>query len=408
MVNTTCTSGYYFHFGSCVPVDSSCDKYDSSSGACTTCKVTTNIIVNGKCVAPEVNCTARQYKINNTCLNASDLCKTFDVAGACTSCYDNYNFANGTCTLIVPVCTQKQYLKDNICKDIPANCPNFDPKSESCVLCDRGYYVSNGACQKIECPAGQVPSTYGIFCVSVSPLCATYDPLTGDCLTCKNQDEIVSNGVCIQISSAVAGCMAREKLGFGPCTDAVKNCQQYNLQSGECQQCISGWFKDYTGRCNIQNAVCQSDEVSIEGICVQIPQNCLRVDNVGLCIVCKSSDYGIVNGQCVFKKTCGANQYLGDNGQCVEVAPGCSSFNPTTGSCLVCANGSPANNGLCCPDGYAVLSGQCVDPNTYQSIKSAADTSSVPTCVAYHPSLGTCLACNGNFQVGPTTGNTCI
>ena len=36
------------------------------------------------------------------------------------------------------------------------------------------------------------------------------------------------------------------------------------------------------------------------------------------------------------------------NGQCVFVTPNCKFWNPTSGQCLDCNNGQPANMGLCC------------------------------------------------------------
>lgn len=134
----------------------------------------------------------------------------------------------------------------------------------------------------------------------MSPLCATYDPLTGDCLSCKNKDEIVVSGACLQVTSPLAGCKAREQLGYGPCLEADKNCESYNIQTGNCEKCISGWNLDYTGRCTLQDAVCQAGEVSIQGICMQKPQNCARVDSNGLCFVCNTGEYRIINGQCVY------------------------------------------------------------------------------------------------------------
>lgn len=129
-----------------------CDKFVSFTGDCVTCKDYGYIVTNGKCVPPVVKCGPRQYVFNFTCVNASDLCKTIDDQGACTSCYDGFKVTNGTCTVIPVVCKEGQYVKENKCKDIPAHCPFFDQKKEACQICDRGYYVNNGVCLKIECP----------------------------------------------------------------------------------------------------------------------------------------------------------------------------------------------------------------------------------------------------------------
>lgn len=394
IVNTTCPSGYYFHFGQCLPVSKTCKTFDSFTGACLTCQQADYVIVNGLCVPPEVTCTSRQYKIDNKCFNASDLCKTFDATGACTSCYDGYQVKGTTCALIVPVCTDKQYLKNNVCKNLPPNCPSFDTTTETCVSCDRGYHISNGRCVKTECPEGQVPSQYGVFCINVSPLCANYDKLTGECLSCKNKGEIVSNGACIQVISAIAGCQALQQLGYGECVKPEVNCDSFNLVTQECDKCLPNYFKDHTGRCLLTTVTCQSDEVSIQGYCYQVPNNCLKIDNNGYCTTCSTGDYHIVNGQCVYQKTCQANQYISAFGECVDVPSDCSAFNPSSGVCLTCSNGDAAVGGLCCDGGQVAYFGECINPSDYQGLLESAQSSDVPVCTKMHPSMGRCLECN--------------
>lgn len=209
LYTTTCGPNEYFKFGTCFPVQSDCKSFDRFTGDCLTCNVAGSTIVNGKCVAPEVVCTERQYKVNNTCINASPLCRTFNSNGACTSCFEGNEVKDGQCVPIVVICGARQYLKNNVCINIPEKCPNFNTTTEKCVSCDRGYYVNNGICQKIECPPGQVPSIYGVFCINVSPLCNDYDPLTGECLSCKERGQVISNGQCIQITNPLAGCAER-------------------------------------------------------------------------------------------------------------------------------------------------------------------------------------------------------
>ncbi len=141
-------------------------------------------------------------------------------------------------------------------------------------------------------------------------------------------------------------------------------------------------------------------------MCVQKPKNCRSIDSLGLCTACTNSQYRIINGLCVYHKSCEKGQYLGDTGQCISLPPGCNDANPTTGVCLTCSNGEPAINGVCCPAGQVVLNGRCLSPDTYKSIIESAQASSVPTCIAYHPTMFYCMGCNGNFEVDPIT-NEC-
>lgn len=154
---------------------------------------------------------------------------------------------------------------------------------------------------------------------------------------------------------------------------------------------------------------CQADEASVQGVCVQVPSNCAAVDALGLCARCLlPAQYRLLHGQCLLSESCAPNQYSADSGLCVNVTPGCTTFNPSSGVCLTCANGSPAQQGLCCPAGQSVLAGRCLNAATYASAVASSQGSARPTCIAFHPALGTCLACNANFQVDPTTGSSCI
>jgi hypothetical protein len=200
-VNTTCPARQYYHFGNCYPVDASCNTFDVYTGYCLSCVNTLNYVVNGLCVpnpALIVNCTSRQYAINNKCFDVSALCLTFNANnGSCITCVAGYTVNNGACFPTPVVCAANQYIQNNVCINIPANCPNFNATSGLCVACSQGYYVNNGKCVKIICPTGQVPSKYGFFCIAVSPLCGNYDQLTGDCTTCAQTDYVVSNGACV-------------------------------------------------------------------------------------------------------------------------------------------------------------------------------------------------------------------
>ena len=238
-----------------------CDAYDAFTGHCLTCKANNSIISNGQCDLIIVICGTRQYKTNNTCFDVSPLCGNFNATtGACLTCLRDYDLANGVCTLKVIVCNITQYLVGRNCIDIPVDCINFHIPTRKCITCVRGSWPnSQGICEKILCPDRQVPSTYGLFCITVSPQCASYDRLTGDCLSCGNGDATIVGGECIQYTSPLTGCKERERLGFGACVNPQQNCAQYNLVSGNCVACVPGYFKDYTGRCTIKDAVCRVD-----------------------------------------------------------------------------------------------------------------------------------------------------
>lgn len=296
--------------------------------------------------------------------------------------------------------------------NFPVNCVSFDPLTRRCAICQRGYWPSNlGVCQEIICPERQVPSTYGIFCIDVSILCNDYDRLTGDCLSCRDASASVINGECKQVVSPLAGCAERQRLGFGECVNPQLNCQRYNLQTRNCEQCMSGYYLDYTGRCLLTGStVCEADEIVIQGICHQRPSNCLVVDSIGLCQTCQPN-YRNIYGQCIFTVTCAANQYQTSSGVCVDVSANCATFNPSTGQCITCIDGSNADQGLCCGTGTYAFNGNCIDDITFRGIRQTADGSSSPSCIAYHPTLRYCIECSGTpgqFIVNPFNNRECI
>ena len=93
---------------------------------------------------------------------------------------------------------------------------------------------------------------------------------------------------------------------------------------------------------------------------------------------------------------------------CIDGPAGCSSFNPTSGICLTCSDGTDAVNGICCPSGQNAFKGQCIDAATYRSVRDSAESSDVPTCIKYHPTMGFCIQCNQNFTPSPTSTQTCV
>ena len=157
----------------------------------------------------------------------------------------------------------------------------------------------------------------------------------------------------------------------------------------------------------MKKKICAADEVSIQGYCQQIPPNCAEVDQKGFCSSCKKN-YDIVFGMCIMKKKCTDYQYKTSNGVCVDITPGCGYFNPTTGQCLRCKDGSDAKNGLCCPSNYYVFGERCVDAITWRNIRQGAEVNKAPVCMGYHPTLGHCIECNGDYKPNPINPKTCI
>ena len=93
----------------------------------------------------------------------------------------------------------------------------------------------------------------------------------------------------------------------------------------------------------------------------------------------------------------------------MNVAASCAAgrFNPSTGVCLSCNDGSAAVGGVCCAAGQVVWGGECISLQGYSSMLVSVGQLDVPVCVSYHPTLGICMECNGDYRVDRMT-NGCI
>ena len=216
----------------------------------------------------------------------------------------------------------------------------------------------------------------------------------------------VQNGKCLKVTSPLAGCFERQRLGFGACLNPLVNCDLFNLITNNCERCLPSWYPDFRGECTIKDRVCEVDETSVMGYCMVKPSNCKNTDSKGLCDQCNDG-YRLSHGACYQIHTCPENQYRTSQGVCVDVAAGCKIFNPTSGVCLFCKDDSPAVEGLCCPSGLYSFGQKCISAAEWKTLRDSADRSIRPTCVSHHPTMRVCIECNGNFKPNPVNPLEC-
>lgn len=411
--NFTCGARQYIEFEQCFNVSDTCATFDVFTGFCLTCIDNTYALnANGTCNKIIPTCGARQFIKNYLCVDVSPSCNTFDVnTGFCLTCVNSTYFEvdSGECVLIIHICDNGEYYSYSqaACVIIPTECFNFDVVLEKCGTCIQGFFVDQGVCKRIVCPPNQVPSRYGPFCVAVSAACNIYDTVSGKCLSCKEPTAVVTaNGDCAVVISPLAGCMDRQKLGYGPCVGAQNNCKTYNLLTGNCDLCNDGFILDYQGLCTLV-VKCQDPRTwNVNNECLPIPVNCLAVDQkTGFCTRCVSGDYTIQSGICVKIIKCGSQQYLSGSGQCIDVSAACNLFNPTTGLCITCViAGTFPTEGICCPAGQVSNNQICVDTATLTKTQSEATT----VQCTQHPSLGYCISCPKGYHVEPVLRQTCV
>lgn len=314
-----------------------CGSYDVYTGDCLGCaSPLTHDVVAGECVPRNATCTARQWRNASVCVDVPAACSAFDPqTGACLSCVDaTFELLSGVCSKPTVVCAANEFAVGANCVPVPAECFVFDRERGVCSFCVPGYFVEGGVCRRVQCPPGQTPSRFGLFCVDVSPLCATADPVSGRCLSCRSASHVLSAaGACVQAVSPLAGCRARERLGFGPCR-AQENCRVYSLGTGECERCEDGFETDFRGVC-ARAVECGAAAWAVNGECLAFPADCAAVDSVGLCSRC-ADGFRVEAGRCVRARRCGAREFLSGGGECVGVSEGCLDFNPSNGECVSC------------------------------------------------------------------------
>ena len=412
-----CSNNFVFNnFGVCVPVSDQCNTFDGT-GACVTCYEGYNLI-NGACVlAPlekvsDLGCgtwnwakreciaCSDNFVFNNqgVCTPVSDQCKTFDLSGACVSCYDGYNLNNGACVL-APIekvsdegcalwdwanrkcltCSDNFVSINGKCTPVSDQCKTFD-LSGACVSCYEGYNLNNGACELA--PIEKV-SDVG---------CGLWDWANRKCLRCSDNWVFNNNGICVPVSDQ---CKTFD--GTGACVSCYEG---YNLVQGACElapiQEVSdvgcGLWDWKNQRC----LRCSENFVSINGKCTPVSDQCKTFNPSGACMSCYKG-YNLIQGRCELaplekvsdlgcgkwnwdKKVClECSHRFVFNGQgvCVPVSDNCRNWD-SAGSCTDCYAGYVLNGGVCtqgnslcetsdangactsCYNGYLLKNGNCI------------------------------------------------
>ena len=301
--NEHCLGGIY----SCDPKTGKCDKceelyfgpkceYKSEIEFCIKVNMT-----NGECL----ECKETYYLVNNTCRECSNNCtnkKCEDITGYCESCKELNMFGVECEKYCSPFCQNNgtNYIcdrKEGFCK---YGCQSGYFENDFCTDCREGYYSINEGCQN-ECSDN---CENKLNC----------DPNDGSCNICKN---------------GYWGKQCTEN-----CDEICKK-KECNHDTGECFDCIDGYFKNGT-KCQI------------------CPINCNTCGEGGKCITCKDGKYGeekcdlncsihCEGNTCDIKGRCNCeSKYWGDF--CDNICKGCSD------------NGCEDKEGICndhyCLDNY--------------------------------------------------------
>jgi proprotein convertase subtilisin/kexin type 5 len=355
---TTCNYGYYLKSGACEQASPFCDGYDLLSGACFACKYSLRLN-SGKCEDP--NCLTPGTNKCNQCkgnfsLNSSGVCE-----------YNDSNCVSKQSTRCSQCASTHFITLDGMCRLLPANCAAANMQTYDCVSCAPGFTLQGTQCVQAQ---SQIPLPSN--CQTASPS----DPSL--CQVCR-AGFTNTNGLCQQ---AVA--------------PSTPNCQSYNLLTGICIECLSGYRLNGTGCQPIPttpslpptpNTTTVSPSSPPDGS--QRDPNCVRYDK-NVCAAC-------------------SNRYYFSGSKCIPVNPLCQNYT-STGLCSSCYPGYQVSGGNC------VLAGQKDDPFCRSFNNNSVCTAcysgyfysqGLAQCKAFNPLCktsnivdGTCTSCYPGYTLG--------
>jgi hypothetical protein len=256
------------------------------------------------------------------------------------------------------VCQNGYFINNiGICIALISDCLTYDMSSGSCLSCLAGYSMIGTICWSI---------------ATINPYCATFSGLI--CTAC-NQGYYFQNSICVI---------------------ANPFCQTFDVNTGLCLTCISGYYK--SGNLCYINGVCATSN-SISGNCLTCPVgyalfNNKCVENKNINPYCKTFASG--NNTCT---ACFNGYYIGVNGICTGLNSVCGQYDMSTGECTLCFAGFILYGKICwsvvilnpycatftgitcnyCKAGYYLNNGICIQANTL--------------CATYNMNSGSCLSC---------------
>ena len=330
-----CLGGIY----SCDPKTGECDKCEDLyyGPRCESKSEIEHCIkvnkTNGECL----QCQETYYLVNNTCKECSNNCTNqicSDITGYCESCKDINMFGPECEELCSPFCEKNG--TNYICQRDDGFCffgcqPGFF-ENDYCTDCKEGYYSIDDGCKE-EC----------------SDNCENK-------LNCDSKD-----GSCNICKIGYWGMRCTEE-----CDEICKK-KECNHDSGECFECIDGFFKNGT-KCQI------------------CPINCSTCGEGGKCITCKDGKYGI--------EKCDQNCSIHCEGNTCDIKGRCSCESKYWGE--FCNNNCKG----CSDNGCEDKEGKCIDhyclDNYYDPRKCDKECSS--NCEGQKCDIftGECISCPNN------------
>ena len=234
----SCITGYYPQpQGGCKMVSVFCDAYNLENGQCLTCRYGFTP-TNGECVDP--NCMTQTEE---GCLE----CKSGWKTNSMKYCeYSDPNCLNAAPTRCLD-CNPGFFVNlQGNCLLLPPNCVAANIQTEACIQCEQGYEVNGGACVLKAVPIAPPPPT-------PIPNCAQQNGAI--CSSCFSEFQLINNQCfpllpnCLQLVPTSPNfcrvCATGYEVEAGICkklqTPSTPFCASYDLITGICKNCISGY-----------------------------------------------------------------------------------------------------------------------------------------------------------------------
>lgn len=387
---TLCSTGFYSANNGmkCLACTSPCSECTGSPTTCNTC-IEGFTLQGSKCYIPQCaevensrckRCNPGYFPGPGTsgCLRCSANCAT--CSGASTNCQS---------------CPQGMGLDTSSRKCVVYHCRTMS--GNMCTQCDGGYYADGK----------------GTACLPCSSLCATCHASSDRCTSCNSSYVLSSDSACV-----VAHCIVQSEGACRTCDNGYYRSSPLSCRacSVECAQCSGGadlctacseGFLLQNSRCVVPNCASMRNgecEACISGFYRETPQVCTRCQ--APCAECAGSPthctgcytgYSLSGGQCVVLncermagavcKACVHGFFASSDGlQCSACALNCATCAGTAASCTSCT------------------SNLMLDEKTRSCVAPNCEKMDGATCAAcqegFYPSVPsqTCVPCNAPCQ----------
>jgi hypothetical protein len=346
-----CNSGYFLNNQLCYLANPYC-SVSGIDGSCLSCSQ--GNLVNNLCLVPTscslfdgngncILCPDGFQGVGPNCYSTASLYPYCAIVNGdvCTFCFPGSYLSNGSCLVENPLCATSDangnclscpnglVLTSNYCV-LSSDCASLDLITSSCLTCNTYYAVKFGQCY---------------YLTTINPFCSVFSVVGSDCDTCL-LGYYQANGLCLPASSL---CLSYD-LYSGDCTSCYNG---FILSKGACTAAVTPANPTNSTNANntTNNNITMNSSCRLRfyfdnntGLCTPVDPNCNDYDlNTGDCLSCHVGS-ALSGTKCVYLSTidpycqtfnglicilCDGGYYLGNGGFCTPANPLCLNYSQT-------------------------------------------------------------------------------